>query len=264
MRGVIYYGSPTPIVTLATMGVGKLLGETLSKLGFVSSRDIAMALAKQLKIQYVELGDDFKIGPEEVRLIPESIAYKYCILPFKKEGHTLTIAMKDPLDIEAIDTVRTLTNLEVRKTISTEERIQAAIKKFYKEDAHIERSLQDIIALEDGKEVEVIEDERADADHLRILANDVPVVRFVNLLLLQAVRDRASDIHFEPGEKDVTVRLRIDGKLREVTPPPKSLYQAIVTRIKILSNMNIAERRLPQDGRFRKALVIFKSLMEIL
>jgi len=227
------------------------LGEILIKLGFVSDKEIALALSKQLMIPYIELGEDFKLEQEDVRLIPEVIARKYCLIPFKKDNNVITILMKDPLDMEAINTVRALTNLEVRKAINIEEEILAAINKFYKEEAHIERNLKDIVALENGKVSEYIEDESADADQLRIRANDVPVVRFVNLLLLQAIRDRASDIHFEPGEKDVNVRLRIDGKLRNVTPPPKSLYQAIVTRIKILSNMNIAERRLPQDGGFK-------------
>ncbi|MEK6733304.1 MAG: ATPase, T2SS/T4P/T4SS family [Candidatus Omnitrophota bacterium] len=229
----------------------ELFGETLSRLGFATPKDIALALSEQLKIPYIELGEDVNIGQEEVKLIPEHIARKFCILPFKIDGKLITIIMKDPLDIEAIDIIRVLTKLEVRKAVNTEEIILSAIKKYYKEETHIESNLQEIVKLENGKSTEDEENGGVDADELRILANDVPVVRFVNLLLLQAVRDRASDIHFEPSEKEIAVRLRIDGKLRIVTPPPKSLYQAIVTRIKILSNMNIAERRLPQDGRFK-------------
>jgi len=233
---------------------GRLLGEIIIELGFASSEDIVLALSMQLEIPYVELGEDVKLVKEDVKLIPERLARKFCIIPLKKKNGTLTIAMKDPLDIEAIDLVRMRTKLEVRKAIGTEESILAVINKYYKEEAHIERNLQDIIDLEAEKITEISEKIVDDADQLRILANDAPVVRFVNLLLLQAVRDRASDIHFEPGEGAVTVRLRIDGVLNEVTPPPKSLYQAIITRIKILANMDITERRLPQDGRFNFAI----------
>jgi len=232
-------------------GTRKLLGDVLVELQFVRPQDIARCLARQLDIPYFELGDDFRLEPEEVKLIPESVSRRFCLIPVKREdGPTLTVVMRDPLDIQALDTVRSLTNLEIRKAVGTEERIRAVIDRFYREDAHIERNLQDLVDLE-TEEIEIDGDAATDTDQLRVQANDAPVVRFVNLLLMQAVRDRASDIHFEPGERAVAVRLRIDGVLREVTPPPKSLYQAIVTRIKILSEMDIAERRLPLDGRFK-------------
>jgi len=233
-------------------GTRRFLGDILVDQGYVLPEDIASGLSVQLHIPFFDLGEDFKLESEEVRLIPESVARKHCLIPVKKDsGPTVTIVMHDPLDIEAADTVRSLTHLEVHKAVSTRERILAVIDKFYKEDAHIERNLRDIVDLETGESDEEIKADAVDSDQLRVLANDVPVVRFVNLLLMQAVRDRASDIHFEPGERDVVIRLRIDGILREVTPPPKSLHQAIVTRIKILSDMDIAERRLPLDGRFK-------------
>ncbi|MBU0677183.1 MAG: GspE/PulE family protein [Verrucomicrobia bacterium] len=235
---------------------GKLLGEVLLELNYVTSKDIALALSHQLDIPYFELGEDFRLEPEEVRLIPKTIASRFCLLPLKREkGHTLTVIMRDPLDLQALDTVRSLTNLEVHKAVSTEERITTVIEKFYRKEAHIESDLRDLVDLETGQIEEIREDEigesAVDSDQLLVLANDAPVVRFVNLLLMQAVRDRASDIHFEPREKTVSIRLRVDGRLREVTPPPKSIYQAIVTRIKILSEMDIAERRLPLDGRMK-------------
>ena len=231
---------------------GKMVGEVLVELGQVTPEDIGRALAEQLGIPFLELGDDFKLEKEEVKLVPEALARRCCLIPIKKDaGLSVTLVMRDPLDVEAIDTVRSLTRLEVHKAVSTEARIRAVIDKFYKVEAHIERDLQDIAEVETEPAGEVSEASRVNADQLRVLANDAPVVRFVNLLLMQAVRDRASDIHFEPGEKDVTVRIRVDGVLREITPPPKSIYQAIVTRIKILSGMDIAERRLPLDGRFK-------------
>jgi type IV pilus assembly protein PilB len=242
------------------VGTRRFLGEVLVDLGYVSAEDIARALSRQLNIPYLELGDDFRLETEDIRLIPESVARKFGLIPIKKNGSAaVTLVMGDPLDLDAVDTVRSLTNLEVRKAISTPDRIRAAIDRFYRADAHIERNLKDILDLEkDAKSEEApdaafsgMRETKLDADALRVQANEAPVVRFVNLLLLQSVRDRASDIHFEPGEKTISVRLRIDGSLREITPPPKALYQAIVTRIKILSNMDIAEKRLPLDGRFK-------------
>jgi type IV pilus assembly protein PilB len=231
---------------------GHLLGEALTELGFVSQEDIARAVAEQLGLPFFELSDDFKMTKEEVKLVPESVARRYCIIPVKKEaGFSVTLVMKDPLDVEAIDTVRSLTRLEIHKAISAEARIRDTIDKFYAAEAHIERDMKDIAEIEPDTGMGAIKDTSADPEQLKVSASDAPVVRFVNLLLMQAVRDRASDIHCEPGEKDVTVRIRIDGVLREVTPPPKAIYSAIVTRIKILSNMDISERRLPLDGRFK-------------
>jgi type IV pilus assembly protein PilB len=231
---------------------GKMLGEVLAELGFVSADNLARALADQLGVSFFELDDDFRLEKSEVKLVPETVARRYCLVPVKKEaGLVITLVMKDPLDVEAIDTVRSLTKMEIRKAISSEDRIRAVIDKFYRVDAHLEKDLQDIAELPPEVVTGVDVEPRGDDEQLAVLANDAPVVKFVNLLLMQAVRDRASDIHFEPGEKEVTVRIRVDGRLREITPPPKALYQAIATRIKILSNMDIAERRLPLDGRFK-------------
>ncbi len=231
---------------------GQLLGESLVELGYVTQDDIGRALAEQMGIPFYELGDDFRMEKSEVKLVPEAVARRCCLVAVKKDASlSMTLVMKDPLDVEAIDTVRSLTRLEIHKAVSSEARIRAAIDRFYTPEAHIERDLQDIAEVEPDPASVVLDEAQVNAEQLRVLANDAPVVRFVNLLLMQAVRDRASDIHFEPGEKDVRVRLRIDGVLREITPPPKALYQAIVTRIKILSTMDIAERRLPLDGRFK-------------
>ena len=227
------------------------LGELLVKLGFASNETIAQTLAEQLNISFFDLTEEFQLGREEIRLVPESIARKFCIIPIKREKAALTIAMKDPLDLEAVNTVRTIVKLEIYKAISTEEKINAAIDKLYKEEAYIEKSFQDIVDLETEKDTEEVKNEEVDTDQLRVLANDAPVVRLVNLMLMQAIRDRASDLHLEPSEKEVSVRLRVDGTLKNIMPVSKTLYPAIVTRIKILGGMDITERRLPQDGRFK-------------
>ena len=233
---------------------GKILGEMLVELGYVTQDDIARALSDQLGISYFELDDDFKLDKEEVKLVPENVARRYCIFPVKNQAdptkQSITLVMRDPLDVEAIATVRSLTRLEIHKAVGSEERIRAVIDKFYQVEAYIERDLKDIVDVETEVGTGAVE-AGADSDQLRVLANDAPVVKFVNLMLMQAVRDRASDIHFEPGEHSVSVRIRVDGLLREATPPPKALYRAITTRIKILSNMDITERRLPLDGRFK-------------
>lgn len=232
-------------------GTDRFLGDVLLERGYASPEDIARALAVQLDIPFIELGEAYQLRLDEVNLVPESVARRFCLVPLKKESASaVTVVMHDPLDIEALDTVRSQTGLEVSKAVSTEDRILAAIDKFYRVDAYLENDLRDIADLE-AATAPVEGEEGYDEDQLRIEANDAPVVRFVNLILMQAVRDGASDVHFEPGERDVGVRLRVDGVLQEVTPPSKQLYPAVVTRIKILSGMDIAEHRLPLDGRFR-------------
>ena len=231
---------------------GRFLGEVLRDLGFVNDDDIARALAVQQGISFQELGDNMRLEKEEVKLIPESVARRYGVIALRREsGGLVTLVMKDPLDLHALDTIRSLTSLDFTKAVSTEDRIRQVIDRSYTEEAHIERNLRELADAKVDSVTNGLEESSVNSDQLRVLANDAPVVRFVNLLLLQAVRDRASDIHFEPHEKDVTVRIRVDGTLREVTPPPKALYPGVVTRIKILSNMDIAERRLPLDGRFK-------------
>lgn len=229
--------------------------EVLLELGWASDDDVAWAVSVQQGIPFFELGEKFHLQAEGVQLVPEKVARRYCLIPVWQPGEPfLTVVMKDPQDLAAVDAVRSQTSMEVHRAISTEARIRRVIEKEYRADAHIERNIKDIIDLEAGEAAEEKKSEEEaplDADHLRSLANEAPVIRFVNLLLMQAVRDRASDIHIEPGERDVRIRFRVDGALREVTPPPKRLFQAIITRIKILSEMDISERRLPLDGRLK-------------
>lgn len=252
-RGLLTESQLTRAI-IAQRGSGKVLGEMLVDLGYVTSEDIARALGDQLGIPFFELSDGFKLEKEEVKLVPENVARRYCMFPMQsKDDHSrqsITLVMRDPLDVEAVSTVRSLTRLEIHKAVSTEGCIRSVIDKYYRVEAYIERDLKDIVDVEADVGGGTGEP-GTDTDQLRVQANDAPVVKFVNLMLMQAVRDRASDIHFEPGEHSVTVRIRVDGLLREVTPPPKALYRAITTRIKILSNMDITERRLPLDGRFK-------------
>lgn len=235
---------------------GKMLGDVLIEMGFASLDDVARALAVQIGVPFQELGADFVLRPEDVQLLPESVVRRFCMFAIKADDSSrLTLVMRDPLDLAAIDTVRTLTRLEIRKSVSSETKINEVIERYYGASANIRRSLQNIANDGFGADATAVEaasvEAAANADQIAIQANDAPVVQFVNLLLQQAVHDRASDIHFEPDETEVRVRMRIDGVLRAHTPPPHSLYSAVVTRLKILANMDIAERRLPLDGRFK-------------
>ncbi len=220
--------------------------------GLISDEDLARGFAEQLHIKYVELNDEFALQRDEVKLVPEPMARRYCMIALKRgEDASATIVMGDPLNIAAVDALRSLTKMDVHMAVGCRNQINQIIDKFYSEEAYLEESLGDI-AETDKETVTVIDETRTvDDDQLKVLANDPPVVKFVNLVLMEAVRDGASDIHVEPGEDKVIVRIRIDGQLRVIPPPPKHLHRAIVTRIKILSNMDIAERRLPQDGRFK-------------
>ncbi len=237
----------------AALESGRPFETVLTDLGYATEEDIARTVAALYNLPFYELGSDFKLQPEEIALVPEKVARRYMVVPVFKPGDAhLTLVMRDPLDLAAVDAVRSLTSMEIRRGVSTGDRILRVIEREYRPDAHIERNLKDIVQTEvESAPAEAAGEPAMDADQLRVLANDAPVVRFVNLLLMQAVRDRASDIHLEPGEKNVRIRFRVDGVLREVTPPPRRLYPAIVTRIKILSDMDISERRLPLDGRLK-------------
>jgi len=237
---------------------GRVLTDILIEENLAIPEDIALTFAELLNIPFLELGDEFVLKRDEFDMIPESVARRFCLIPLMKEaGVAITLVMKNPLDMDAVDTVRSLTSLEIHKAVSTEKKISEAIDKCYKEEAYVEAKMQDIIDVEQAAVDEIFDGDMGnmgnmgDVEQLRVHANDAPVVRYVNLLLMEAVRDGASDIHIEPEENSCSVRLRVDGSLFPVTPPPNSLYQSVITRIKILSEMDIAERRLPLDGRFK-------------
>jgi type IV pilus assembly protein PilB len=221
--------------------------------GLASSRELAQAFSDLLRLPLTELPEDHRIERELISLVPEQVARRYTLIPFgRPHSGALTVVTANPLELDADDTVRALTGLEIHKTVGVEEDILRLINKAYREEAFIDESLQDIVSLEEEIGMDIDHDsDRVELDQLKHQANDAPVIRFVNLLLMKSIEDRASDIHFEPAEKKIVVRFRVDGILREVTPPPVSLYPAISTRIKILSELDIAEHRLPQDGRFK-------------
>jgi len=221
---------------------GEKLGKVLIKLGYVTESQILEALEFQLGIPHVDL-QKYYIDPDVAKLIPEAVAKRHTIIPIKKDEDGILVAMADPLNIFALDDVRIITKQNVKPLIASESSILKAIDRIYgKEQA--EKAVQDF-----KKEFQSEASNELPSEILEEVQN-APAVRFVNSIIEQAIKNRASDIHIEPTEKDLRIRFRIDGQLTEAMRTIKSTHAPVVTRVKIMANMNIAERRLPQDGRF--------------
>ena len=226
---------------------GNRLGLELTKLGYIKEDDLAEVISNQYGVPSIAL-DDFAIDPEVIKLIPEDVAMKHTILPVNRAGSTLIVAMSDPSNIFAIDDVKFLTGYDIEVVVSAEESIRRAIEKYYDSSA----SIDDVMADFDDTDFEVVAEEEAlDMSELERATEDAPVVKLVNLVLTDAIKKNASDIHIEPYEKSFRVRYRIDGVLYEVMRPPRKLKNSLTSRIKIMSELDIAERRLPQDGRIK-------------
>lgn len=225
------------------MAEKKFLGEVLIEKGLVTNEQIVESLTEQKKADSVNLNALKNIKPEVVKLVPENIARRYNLIAIAKEGERLIVAMADPTNIVAIDAVRRMASHRVKVVKAKAEHINEFLDKYYSESVDLSKTVS---ALE-GAESE--DNGQVDVQQLRVAAEDVPIVRFVNSLFIEAIEKRATDIHLEPQEDRVSVRFRIDGVLQKVPPPPKSSYSGVVTRLKILSNLDIGERRLPQDGR---------------
>ena len=219
----------------------KKLGEILVLEGILKEEQILKVLEVQLRIPYVSLSN-FSIDKHAANMISEQVAKKYNVIPLKVNRGRLLLAMSDPLDIFAIDDVKLLSGLEISVAISSSEEIKRAINKTYDSTKDAERAVEEF--KEEMVDLNAIEEITEDAD----VAN-APMVRLVNSIITQAVNMKASDIHIEPFDKIVRIRFRIDGDLKEIMSPSKVTHSAIVTRIKILGAMDIAERRIPQDGR---------------
>jgi type IV pilus assembly protein PilB len=257
---------------------GGRLGFNLVKLGLVSDDMITAVLSRQYGIPSVNL-DLFSIDPSVLSLIPQEVAQKHSVLPLSRVGATLTLAMVDPTNVFAMDDVKFMTGLNVEPVVVAEGSVQQAIAKYYGSSREIElasTSVEEVITerlpsssggithadlvsldsidFEHGssEDVEVVEDnEEIDLSTLSRMSEDAPVVRLVNVLLVDALRRGASDIHVEPYEKELRIRFRIDGVLYDVMHPPLKLRDALISRVKIMSKLDISEKRLPQDGRIK-------------
>ncbi|MTK11919.1 MAG: type II secretion system protein GspE [Clostridiaceae bacterium] len=223
---------------------GKRLGELLIDEGLVAEDEIIAVLEKQLGIKRIKL-DDINVDRKAIKSIPETLALKHNLIPIGFSANRILIAMWDPLNIFAIDDIRIASGFEVQSFIATKKEILSAIERYYS-DQQVQKAAEELSKekLEDAKQNQ-LEDDQIEFNDIK----NAPVVKMVDYLIKNAVEARASDIHIEPFEKYVKIRYRIDGELQEISRLSKETLAALVTRIKILSNLNIAERRIPQDGR---------------
>jgi type IV pilus assembly protein PilB len=215
---------------------GKSLGRVLIELGMVSEGALTAILAQQIGMKYVDLGN-YQVDISAASLIDAETARKYTVIPIAFNDGKLVVAMADPSNVFALDDIRIMTGMEVEAVVSTKDDIVGAINRYCRSDTGMDIS----DTVEGMEELEEHETEAA--------ADDAPIVRYVNLLITEGVEERASDIHIEPMENDVRIRYRIDGVLHEIRRSPKKLHPGVVARIKVMADMNIAEKRLPQDGR---------------
>ncbi|MGN6185351.1 MAG: type IV-A pilus assembly ATPase PilB [Thermoanaerobaculia bacterium] len=231
---------------------GGKLGETLIKLGFVSEEDITECLSQQFGVPSINL-QHFEIDASVIKLIPGDVARKYNILPVNKTGATITIAMADPTNVFAMDDIKFMTGYNVEPVVASELGIKAAIDNYYGTTSSLElKKVMEDLQTQESADLEVLEEEEeVDANALAEGAEEAPVVKLCNLILTDAIKRGASDIHIEPYEKEYRVRFRIDGILYEIMNPPLKLRDAMTSRMKILAKLDISEKRLPQDGRIK-------------
>ena len=221
---------------------GEIIGQVAVRMGFVTQEQVTEALAEQWGLPVVDLNST-TILPKVLEDVPQTMCELYKIMPLSKKDNVLTVAMADPQNLAALDDLRNMLNCDVRGAVSNAKDVEAAIARYY---ADREESIEDIIGALEESETEGQKGRGYD------LADDMdaaPIRKLLNMILLLAIKDQASDVHFEPFEDEFKVRVKADGMLYEMVPPPRHLANAIVSRIKIMSDLDIAERRLPQDGR---------------
>ena len=234
-------------------GKTERLGSILARLGFITEEQLIGFLSRQYGIPSITL-NNVDVDSETLRLVPAPIARKYEVLPIKRIGGTLTLAMADPTNVFALDDVAFMTSLQILPVVAPQAAIRAAIEKAYEagQQSAMNEMLTEITA---DANVELLEGEAestgVDVFELKESADEAPVVKLVNMVLVDAIRKGASDLHWEPYEKHFRIRFRIDGVLHEMLSPPKRLEPAIISRLKIMSNLDISERRVPQDGRIK-------------
>ncbi len=229
------------------------LQTAIVSLGLISEEDMAQALSRQLGYPYIDL-DQFEVYPDVVGLIPVDIVKKYMIMPIHRIRSFLTLAMVDPTDLEVLEDVRFRTGLSIQPVIASESGIMNAINKYYGSSSalRVKRIIEDIELAEDTR-VNIIQEERdsAGVEELVQATEEAPIIKLVNEIFIDAIKKGASDVHFEPYEESFRVRFRLDGVLHEMMSLPMKFRSPVLSRIKILSNMDIAEKRLPQDGRIK-------------
>ncbi len=231
---------------------GHRLGYTLVAMGMVSETDLTRVLARKYRVKAVDLSRIDNIDKRVIKLVKPEISIRHLILPLRRVGRTLTVAMANPTNLEAIDELRFSTGYDIEPVVAGEYSLRKAVEKYYETT---EDNLQDLLKEFDEEEIEVVDEHTAE-DEMSVTAlqaqvEEAPVVKLINGILTSAVSKGASDIHIEPYEKEFRVRFRVDGALREIMRPPLKMKAALTSRVKILADLNIAERRVPQDGRIK-------------
>ena len=231
---------------------GNRLGLTLVKLGMVPETSVVKILARQHRMPAVDL-TRFEVDPRLLKLIPAELANKHIVLPLKRDGRQLTVAIADPTNLGVVDDLKFITRYDIVPVLAGEYSMRAAIEKHYEsgDTQQMQTLLQDFSNADDDIELLESEEKETDVSILAAQVEEAPVVKLLNLILTDAVQKGASDIHFESFEHELRVRYRIDGALQEIMRPPMKMKAALISRFKIMSSLNIAERRLPQDGRIK-------------
>jgi len=236
---------------------GDKLGTVLIGKGFLTEERILQFLSKQCGISYITISGMPEIPPEVIATVPEDIARQHTLIPFNKTSDRITIAVADPLNVLILDDLKMMTGCDVRAALASETEILTALDKYYK-GVSSQDALNDIVkqsqsSADTADSIEHVEEEKEEESAVSVerSAEDAPVIKMVNLILANAIKAKASDIHIEPYQKDLRIRYRIDGVLHEQPAPPKKFHAAICARLKIMSNLDISERRLPQDGRLK-------------
>ena len=229
------------------------VGTSLVQLGYLTEEDIAQALSRQLGYPYIDL-DQFEVYPEVISLIPADVAKKHMVMPIHRIRSFLTLAMVDPTDLEIIEDIRFRTGLSIQPVIASETGVVNAINKYFgtADSLRVKKIIEDI-ALADDSPVNIVEPDKDDYDltDQQAEAEEAPIIKMVNQTFIDAIRRGASDVHFEPYETTFRIRYRMDGDLYEIVNLPLKYRSPVISRVKILSNMDIAEKRLPQDGRIK-------------
>ncbi|UCC49516.1 MAG: type IV-A pilus assembly ATPase PilB [Gemmatimonadota bacterium] len=229
---------------------GHRLGYTLVAMGMVSETDLTRVLARKYRVKAVDLSRIDHIDGRVIKMVKPEIATRHLVLPLRRVGRTLTVAMANPTNLDAIDELRFSTGYDIEPVVAGEYSLRKAVEKHYE---ILEDGLQDILKQLDDEDIEVVEEgdveDEMSVTALQAQVEEAPVVKLINGILTSAVQKGASDIHIEPYEREVRVRFRVDGALREIMRPPLKMKAALTSRVKILADLNIAERRIPQDGR---------------
>jgi len=231
---------------LETRASAKPLRKILAEKGLISEEDLTAFLSQQFNLPYVDL-TNYLIEPEIIDLVSEGLARKHLLIPILKIGDNLTVAMVDPSDVFALDELHMKTGFNIEPVLATETEVKKALDQHYR----VKGTLEGVIGSLDREKLEIKPGQELELKKLKGIVEEPPVIKLVNMVIIEAVRQRASDIHIEPEEDTLKIRFRIDGLLHERTGPPKYLQSAVISRIKVMADLDISERRAPQDGRIQ-------------